>query len=119
MDFDDNVTIYGDIRYDLAKLSHSVIGCYDFIMSGCYDLEVKENYSFKFQLKMAERIKIIQSEFLNLKFFEKTIQEHNIYSGLVHLFLSMIPLHSDDRRRQSALLANALRMYVEFVKFKK
>lgn len=119
LDFDDNVTIYGDIRYDLAKLSHSVIGCYDFIMSGCYDLEVKENYSFTFQLEMAERIKIIQSEFLNLKFFEKTIQEHNIYSGLVHLFLSMIPLHSDDRHRQSALLANALRMYVEFVKFKK
>lgn len=119
LDFDDNVTIYGDIRYDLAKLSHSAIGCYDLIVSGCFDLEVKENYSFTFQLNMAEHIKIIQSEFLNLKFFDKTIQEHNIYSPLVHLFLSMLPLHSDDRHRQSALLANALRMYVEFLKFKK
>ena len=119
MDFDDNVTIYGDIRYDLAKLSHSAIGCYDLIVSGCFDLEVKENYSFTFQLNMAEHIKIIQSEFLNLNFFDKTIQEHNIYSPLVHLFLSMLPLHSDDRHRQSALLANALRMYVEFLKFKK
>jgi hypothetical protein len=30
------------------------------------------------------------------------------------LFLSMLPLHADDSRRQGALLANCLRTYLEW-----
>jgi len=32
---------------------------------------------------------------------------------MIHLFLSMLPLHNDDRNRQYALLANAFRLYNE------
>jgi hypothetical protein len=31
----------------------------------------------------------------------------------------MLPLHRDSEKRQKALLANALRLYVEFKKIKK
>ena len=30
-------TIYGDLRYDLSKLTHSLIGPYDFIIAGRYE----------------------------------------------------------------------------------
>lgn len=116
LDLEENITIYGDIRYDLAKLSHSVIGLYDYIISGYYYLEVDDDYDFNFSIVVSEDVKLIQSEFLKLNFFDKTIVDHNIYSSLVHLFLSMLPLHSDNPKRQKAFIANALRIYVEYIK---
>jgi len=114
LDFNDQITIYGDIRYDLAKLAHSVIGLYDYIMCGYYELEVSDKGNFTFRLKVGQHIPLVQSEFLSLKFFDKTIEEHNMYPSMVHLFLSMIPLHGDDYKRQNALLANALRLYLDW-----
>ena len=35
-------SIYGDRRYDLAKLYHSVVGLYDFIIAGRYSLDLNE-----------------------------------------------------------------------------
>ena len=36
------------------------------------------------------------------------------YPIMINLFLSMIPLHSDNNLRQKAMLANALNLYIEF-----
>jgi len=33
---------------------------------------------------------------------------------MVLLFLSMLPLHADDPRRQQALMANGIRLYLEW-----
>jgi hypothetical protein len=42
------------------------------------------------------------------------------YNIMIHLFLSMIPLHDDCPKHQDTMLANALRLYLEKVKlFKK
>ena len=36
------------------------------------------------------------------------------YPIMINLFLSMIPLHSDNNLRQKAMLANALKLYLTF-----
>jgi hypothetical protein len=40
-----------------------------------------------------------------------SITPTELYAMQTQLFLSMLPLHSDDKGRQQALLANAFRMY--------
>ena len=44
-------TLYGDINYDLAKLSHSILGLYDWIIAGYYSVDIKEKH---IQLTIAE-----------------------------------------------------------------
>lgn len=109
-----NQTIYGDIRYDIAKLAHSVIGMYDFIIAGYFVYSEKEKYSVDFELFSTQTIKKIQNYFMKSRYAGYTIEEASIYPILIHLFLSMLPLHKDNSLRQKAMLANALRLYVEF-----
>lgn len=49
---DGQKTLYGDIRYDLAKLSHSILGLYDWIIAGYYHVEIADN---AIELKIAEQ----------------------------------------------------------------
>ena len=95
----------GDIRYDIAKLNHSVYGYYDFIVNGLYTLDCKSsimNYTLyeshqedaqsKFD-EMLESTGIIKNEI-------------DFMTGL--LFLSMIPLHSDNERNQTMQFIKAM-----------
>ena len=110
-------TNYGDLRYDLAKLTHSVIGLYDFIMAGAFDLEFtlsEEQCSFDLVIHADERVKSIQDVYMSHTFFANT-SPRSVIPLTVLLFLSMLPLHSDDKNRQMALLANAMRLYSDFV----
>lgn len=108
IDFDDNISVYGKTEYDYAKLMHSCIGLYDFIISGYYKLEIVDSYEINFELEISEEIIKIQNTFNEV--FEVN---ENLYAIMIHLFLSMLPLHNDDRNRQYALLANAFRLYNE------
>ncbi|MEH6509584.1 hypothetical protein [Halopseudomonas aestusnigri] len=110
VDVHGDVTNYGDRRYDLAKLHHSVIGLYDVIIAGrlsakhvdggwmlsddedCYHKEVADIYKEVFYSNMPE--------------LEKTVHAISI-----QLFLSMLPLHSDRPDRQASMIANAIRLY--------
>lgn len=45
---DSEATIYGDPRYDIAKLRHSVVGLYDFIVQGLFKLtETDSEFEYK------------------------------------------------------------------------
>lgn len=45
---DADATIYGDPRYDIAKLRHSVVGLYDFIVQGLFKInETCNNFQYK------------------------------------------------------------------------
>lgn len=107
---DGQKTLYGDIRYDLAKLSHSILGLYDWIIAGYYHVEIADN---AIELKIAEQShhKETQQGFIEL--IEQTfgLTAKNLYAMQIQLFLSMLPLHADDRRRQDALFANAFRLH--------
>ena len=108
MDFDEKISLYGDSRYDIAKLLHSVFGLYDFIVAGFYDYHLKDN-EITFHIENNEKIQTIQKVFLEV--FEINKQD---YALMIHLFLSMLPLHNDSQERQMAFIANAFRLYEEF-----
>lgn len=108
-------TIYGDLKYDLAKLTHSVIGLYDFIISGYYRIEEQSNQSIEIVFDIDERIENIQTYFLE-NFTVHAFKIKEIMPLVVLLFMSMLPLHEDRPDRQKAMFYNALRIYVKYVK---
>lgn len=118
LDTDGHQSIYGDLRYDVAKLAHSILGMYDFIIGDNFNYEETKPYDISFKLPQNTTITYIQRFFCKLMFAGYSLKELATYPILVHLFLSMLPLHSDNTKRQKALLANALRLYVEYQKCK-
>lgn len=110
MDFSGRLTNAGDKAYDYAKLMHSCIGLYDFIIAGFYELDYSEN-KIKFSLLKESQIQEIQKIFLRVFGF-KNIKA--VKAKTIHLFLSMLSLHNEDTKKQMALLANAFRLYHNF-----
>ena len=43
-------SLYGDLRYDVAKLAHSVVARYDFIVSGCFSITRDGPYSISLDM---------------------------------------------------------------------
>lgn len=110
VDSNGNITLYGDSRYDIAKFYHSVVGCYDFIIAGRYEICGSE-------INFSDNEKLIQLEslFENVFFNTGIYQKNEILAINVHLFISMLPLHSDRPDRQEAMLLNALRLYKKLI----
>ncbi len=104
---------FGDLRYDLAKLAHSVLGLYDFIIAGFYLLR-REGQALDFRV-LAKRCLPVQRLFAATPFAGRLPVEWQCHPGMVLLFLSMLPLHADDPRRQQALMANGIRLYLEWI----
>lgn len=105
-------SVFGDQRYDIAKLHHSVIGLYDFILAGRYDLVWSADRDIQFRPPSDTRITRVQAIFLESMFHRHTTQTAASLGISILLFLAMLPLHSDNAVRQRALLANALRLYL-------
>ncbi len=114
IDIEGDQTIYGDIRYDIAKLAHSVIGLYDFIIAGYFNYLEITPHNIEFEIYAIDTVEKLKEFFKNSLFGGMTLTEACTYPILVHLFLSMLPLHKDKPARQKAMLANALRLYLEF-----
>jgi hypothetical protein len=110
MTTDNQFSIYGDLRYDIAKLSHSALGMYDWIIAGTHELTVN-GQNLHFSIPHLEKHKAIQQLFLKLVSEQFGVNATELYAMQIHLFLSMLPLHADDPARQDALLANAFRLY--------
>ena len=119
MDANGRVTIYGDFRYDVAKLAHSVLGLYDFIIGGIFKYHENSPYDLCFDIPINKDIRDTQEYFKSLTFGEYSLNELNTYPIMINLFLSMLPLHKDNPTRQKALLANALRLYLEMFELNK
>lgn len=100
---------HGDPRYDLAKLLHSVHGRYDFMINDLFRLEQQQ---LVFELTMPQSGYLQQLEQLLLD----KIQAHSVYAlnDLILLesllFLTMLPLHSDQPKRQIAFLLTGLKL---------
>ncbi len=104
-------TIHGDVRYDIAKLYHSAIGGYDFIMAGRYRLLEEGENALSLDLLTEEGAAEREAAFLAHDFAGYRPVEAAAPAISVLLFLSMLPLHADRPDRQRALLANALRLF--------
>ncbi|MDD2056363.1 hypothetical protein N5D52_09975 [Pseudomonas sp. GD03860] len=108
------LTLLGDQKYDLAKACHSVVGLYDFIIAGRYQIERFESQAPTIRFRTDDRLLNIQKSFLDAELIPG-IEGKAILPLTVLLFLSMLPLHSDRPDRQEAMLINALRLYDEYV----
>jgi hypothetical protein len=110
------ISTVGDLRYDLAKLTHSIIGLYDYIIAGAFDITANlraDRCDFQLDIHADERIEKVQEAFRKRRFLP-AVDVVDIMPMTIMLFLSMLPLHADKPQRQTALLANALRLYAEY-----
>ena len=108
---DSNFSPYGDARYDVAKLCHSLLGQYDFIVAEMYQLK-RQGQVISFSLPDNHLFKRVAENFLTEQ--GCGYNEEEIIPMMINLFISMLPLHDDCTQRQTALLANALRLYSNY-----
>ena len=109
----DNLTpsIYGDVRYDLAKLGHSIIGGYDFILADRFDCQGFKERDLSIQFYDDGKMRLLEEAASEFNIHNVKIFDQEIRALTIHLFLSMLPLHSDRPDRQMAFVANALRLF--------
>ena len=90
--------IAGDIKYDIAKIRHSVVGCFDTITNGLYSVKYNEKNEINFNVFESKNYQIICDELdKNIK-RNWDLDEIKMIEGL--LFISMLPLHKDNFERQ-------------------
>lgn len=101
--------IYGDQRYELAKLMHSVDGKYDFIIKdqfiANFDLEKEQ---IEYSILDRKREYDLYDIFVNVFADEIGMNLHKIELIEALLFLSMIPLHGESLNHQIVMLGTGL-----------
>jgi len=102
--------VFGDRRYDLAKLAHSYAGKYDLIIADRFSVEVESDGRLRVYIPMDDYYTRVQSIF-DAVLLPNIQLRNQIYMIQALLFLSMLPLHVDKPRRQLAMLATGLELY--------
>lgn len=109
--FGDHVGIYGDVRYDYAKLYQSVIGGYDYIISDMFRISLINDQIDYEVLEAPEHVKKLCRQLIRSSGYS----EEEIKFITATLFLSMVPLHSEDPMRQRLLFAHGLHLINEIL----
>ena len=103
--------IYGDPRYEIAKLFHSIEGKYDFIVKDLFHIEVDETeISIRYEIDDGNKSYDLMDVFKSI--FEGYIagREKEIRFIEALLFLSMLPLHNESVQHQFALFATGIEL---------
>ena len=106
-------TIFGDAHYDYAKLMHSALGLYDFIVQGKYSLLqlAPDSFSFEIETKNQKIHSLILLAFKeDCKYESKEVVYYRLLLEVL-LFVTMIPLHYEDPKRQLAFYLRAVQLY--------
>jgi len=100
------IGIYGDPLYDLAKLAHSAYGKYDYLVNNLYSLIQNDNrFTLCFSLRTnSEIVENLCKELIVRCGFDLNIVDIIMST----LFLSMTPLHNDDKQKQKAIYLHGL-----------
>lgn len=107
---DGTVTMFGDARYDISKLTHSVVGMYDFLLAGRYTLDYEGGYDIRLSFHPDRERDQLIAEYSSYRIGPYACADAQMIAMVALLFLTMLPLHADNRERQFALLANGLRL---------
>jgi hypothetical protein len=105
-------TLFGDLRYDMAKLAHSVVGRYDQIVAGRYDL-ARDGHDLSLRFEPVACQPWLAAVLGDLAIDGVGGLSEPVRAVTVSLFLSMPPLHAERPDRQQAFVANALRLWRE------
>ena len=88
---------FGDIKYDVAKLRHSITGGYDFITNNLFSARLEGN-EINYQIFDQEK-HFFMSQYFDSKIGKYwDLEQIKFIEGL--LFLSMLPIHNDYFERQ-------------------
>ena len=91
----------GDQRYDISKIHHSVIGLYDHLVAGLFNLGGSEgNYELEISSTPLQRAIAERYREIVLSSFDES--EVDLITGLI--FLGLAPLHPESVDRQTAFL---------------
>ena len=95
--------IAGDIKYDIAKIRHSIVGSFDTITNGLYSAEYDKTDGIRLNVFEPIHHQIICEELdTNIKKYWN-LEIIKMIEGL--LFISMLPLHKDNFERQLAFFS--------------
>jgi hypothetical protein len=104
--YGEEVGVFGDLRYDLAKFLHSSFFHYDYLVNDLFVLnENDSNYNLEFKLRNNQSL----LDKLSTELVSKFGYEQRDISFIVGLlFISMCPLHSDNLKRQEAMYLHGI-----------
>lgn len=105
-------TLHGDVHYDLAKLSHSALGLYDFIIFNQFRVRALAPDAFEFHVRARDYHQTIS------RIFTKHVRANGYDLARIRLiesilFLSMLPLHRTNPDHQRAMLCRGLLLFAE------
>ncbi len=97
--------LYTNPYYDLAKLSHSVCGAYDYFNSDLFEITLDDEMHLKLQVDCDNESYIA--------IFKEYLKRYRLDYDLIRLyetslFLSMLPLHIDREKKVLGFLLNAI-----------
>ncbi len=102
--------LYMNPYYDIAKLSHSVQGLYDYFNADQFEIKIDED------MRLSLHFDCDNSEYM--KIFNECLIENRIDPKLIRLyeaslFLSMLPLHIDREKKVLGFVLNAIKILEE------
>jgi len=98
---------YFDSYYDVAKLSHSILGNYDYINNGIFNIDIDNNLNMSINIPVPENQK--EYEIIFIEFLEKNQFDYKLVRLYeASLFLSMLPLHIDYPKKVLAFILTAI-----------
>jgi NDP-sugar pyrophosphorylase family protein len=92
-------SIFGDIKYDVAKIRHSLIGGYDSINNGLFSIKYEKN-KINFEIYKPNAYEEISKKMDRWISKNWNLNDVKLIEGL--LFISMLPLHQNDFKKQLA-----------------
>ncbi|MEO7363254.1 MAG: hypothetical protein ABI120_23170, partial [Gemmatimonadaceae bacterium] len=105
------VGVYGDPRYDVAKLYHSVHGLYDFIVNDLFRVSI-DGTVVDLSIRAGTGHRAIEARFERVFFADFDQRDILLMSAL--LFASMPALHYDYPQRQLAMYVRSLQLLHEY-----
>jgi hypothetical protein len=100
--------IYGDVKYDLAKLLHSAIGGYDYMVNNLYKLDLHGEV-INYRIFYKTNYHVIKANARQLV-ADLGYSVNDIMLIVGTLFLSMPPLHADSPSRQKIMFIHGLKI---------
>lgn len=102
--------MYTHPYYDLAKLSHSICGRYDFFNNGLYEIKIGSEMKLELELDFDNSgyVEIFKKYLAESGFDYLTVR---LYEA--SLFLSMLPLHMDNVQKTFGFLLNGIKILEE------
>jgi hypothetical protein len=93
----------GPLDYDLAKFAHSVLGDYDLILKGLYELSEPDSGAIQFKIHYPPHQKTVASAFVQqIATTELSLETLRLLSALI--LMSIPPLHLEDEERARMFL---------------